>query len=820
VCSNALTYFAYDGSGAGAVGAVLNNCLIFNNTAVRSGGGAAGCTLNNCTVAGNTAGNFYTGGYGRGADGCVINDCIITANNGDDIENSVLRYTCTTADQPGPGNFTADPLFVNGPANDFHLQSGSPCINSGEVSVGTTTDFDGHPRVVGSAVDLGAYEYQTVIPFTCAIVATDTNVVIGFPLSFSATFSGGHPSASTWDFGNGSFYGNQLPVTNAWGSPGDYPVRLTVSNPGNPGGISATVAVHVVTQVVHYVAQNGTNAIAPYLSWDTAATNIQDAVDAAYVGGVVLVTNGNYSGGSRIVNGVTNRVATSKYVRLASVNGAAVTTINGVGGATRVRGVYLAAGTSLAGFTVANGRTLAVGDSDTQLSGGGVWCETANEAISNCVFNANAAFYGGGAFRGNLWNCTFNSNLAGYGGGAFNGTLDHCGFFGNSATNGGGVWGATLTTCILSNNTAMSGGGASDSWVSNCVTTANVATNGGGVLDGTIYGGQLVNNFAIGNGGGSLNSTLYYCLVTNNVAGNTGGGVFQNIYYGTLYNCVIAGNTAGSQGGGAFGYFMYNALVDGNSAPNGGGAAGCNVYNCTVTGNSSTNAGGVWSSTCFNSIVYGNLGGNYDTNGSSLNNCCTAPLPESGFANFTLPPLFVNPAAADFHLQASSPCINAGYNFASYSFAYPGTIDLDGNPRIVGGTIDVGAYEYQTPASVLSYAWAQQYGLATDGSADHADPDHDGLDNYAEWRSLTNPTNAASVLRVLSPSITTNAPGITVNWQGVYGVTYFVQRGTNLMTSPVFTTIQDGIIGQDGVNSWQDESADPTVNYFYRVGVQ
>jgi hypothetical protein len=52
--------------------------------------------------------------------------------------------------------------------------------------------------------------------------------------------------------------------------------------------------------------------------------------------------------------------------------------------------------------------------------------------------------------------------------------------------------------------------------------------------------------------------------------------------------------------------------------------------------------------------------------------------------------LFVDLAGEDLHLQMNSPCINAGNN------AYVvGTIDLDGNLRVVGGTVDMGAYEYQ-----------------------------------------------------------------------------------------------------------------------------
>jgi hypothetical protein len=48
----------------------------------------------------------------------------------------------------------------------------------------------------------------------------------------------------------------------------------------------------------------------------------------------------------------------------------------------------------------------------------------------------------------------------------------------------------------------------------------------------------------------------------------------------------------------------------------------------------------------------------------------------------------------DYHLLPSSPCIDAGDpNYV----AGPNETDLDGKPRIIGGRIDMGAYEYSPP---------------------------------------------------------------------------------------------------------------------------
>jgi hypothetical protein len=131
--------------------------------------------------------------------------------------------------------------------------------------------------------------------------------------------------------------------------------------------------------------------------------------------------------------------------------------------------------------------------------------------------------------------------------------------------------------------------------------------------------------------------------------------------------------------------------------------------------------------------------------------------------------------------------------------------------------VDIGAYEFQGPGSVISYAWLQQYGLPTDGSADASDADDDGHNLCQEWRCQTCSTNALSALRLLSASaVGTN---VTVSWQSVAGVDYLLERSANLWASPPFTLLAPNLPGQPRMTSYTDTNAARLAPLIRRVGV-
>ena len=184
----------------------VTNNVITGNSANDFGGGI-GCyynsspTITNNTITGNSANN-----YGGGIDcyyNCspTITNNIITENSArygggirsynssptityDDVWNNTALsgpnyYGCSA----GTGCIDADPLFMNLGVGDYHLQSGSPCIDTGDNNAPglPSFDFDGNARIVDgdgdgiAVVDMGPFEFL-VSPRRVDIVEEELSV--------------------------------------------------------------------------------------------------------------------------------------------------------------------------------------------------------------------------------------------------------------------------------------------------------------------------------------------------------------------------------------------------------------------------------------------------------------------------------------------------------------------------------------------------------------------------------------------------------------------------------------------------------------------
>jgi len=629
--------------GGGAYGGTLHNCTLTGNSADEGGGVALG-TLNNCTLTGNSA--YKSGG---GAYSNTLNNCIVYYNTarlgGSNYSGGTFNYSCTTPLPPvGIGNTSTEPQL----ADALHLSAGSPCRGAGSAAYAIGLDIDGEDWESPPSIGCDEFHFGAITgPLSVAIVISHTNAATGFEVSMTALISG-HASVSRWEFGDGTGETNWPFATHIWSGPGDYTVVAWAYNESHPDGVSATSTVHVVEHPVHYVAAGSRNPVAPFNSWATAATNIQNAIDVAVPGGVVLVSNGVYQTG----------VTVPRRLTVWSVNGPDVTIIDG---GRRTRCATLRDGSTLTGFTLINGFVTP--------AGAGAWCESAGVVVSNCVITGNSAGVKGG--------------------GVYSGTLNNCVLTGNSTfENGGGAYLSTLNNCTLTANTSERNGGGADSCILNlCTLAANSAPTGGGANSCTLNFCTLTRNSApIGIGGGAAGCTLNNCTLMDNSA-MTGGGAVG----GVLNNCALAGNSASP--------CNYSNLGGGD----GGGTANATLNNCTLVGNSAcSSGGGTYRGTLNNCITYYNttasgIGSNHAS--STLNFSCTTPLPTNGVGNIMDEPQLATLA----HLSAGSPCRSAG------SAAYSSGLDVDGEPWLAPPSIGCDEFSAGAVAGPLTVAIKASY---------------------------------------------------------------------------------------------------------------
>ncbi len=267
----------------------------------------------------------------------------------------------------------------------------------------------------------------------------------------------------------------------------------------------------------------------------------------------------------------------------------------------------------------------------------------------------------------------------------------------------------TIINNIIVNNKGYVGGGVSSSEVS--VITGNVITGNTATVDG---GG-------IGTGGSTSNPTILENVITGNTAGERGGGIGCRGWDVKVFYNEISNNTAGTLGGGIYfrksNLFLGSNLIYENTSLGNGGGIGTyfgdvRCCNNTILGNSAVKeGGGIYlpgsSSTVTNTILWDNkaagkgpeiriVDGTLSIDHSILKGgkASVSTDPRAvltwGAVILTADPLFVDRKGRDFHLLATSPCLDRGDRNA------PGlpALDFEGDPRIASASADIGADEF------------------------------------------------------------------------------------------------------------------------------
>ncbi len=293
--------------------------------------------------------------------------------------------------------------------------------------------------------------------------------------------------------------------------------------------------------------------------------------------------------------------------------------------------------------------------------------------------------------------------------------FEDCLFENNVADQGGAIFdedwsGMILTRCLFQNNRARIDGGAVYSHrvtASNCQWIGNRATQGGAIgfkwnKNWDLNGGFILsNNLFVGNRADEMGGALYSCNMNN--------------IHTELTNCTFAGNRADDQGGAIYFDAEYTDLELSHTII---------FYN--------QDSRGIGRSIHFNTSEYSEFTSYYsclqlepdettwpfaDSNDSFHADPCFVRIPDGGSDGWGDDPETtdidesLNDDYGDLSLQASSPCVNTGYD---EFWNFTGQTDATGQPRVMGPCMDIGAVEFWQPG--LKMEWPQADAVWASGS--------------------------------------------------------------------------------------------------------
>ena len=588
-------------------------------------------------------------------------------------------------------NLEGNPLLVNGPAGDYHLQAGSPSINAGTNDGALTMDIDGEPRPVVVHTDVGADEYADVppgdtTPPTFAGVesavgqgssvrlswspASDPSLPIVYHV-YTANWSAAQNFAVPDCFRKGLFCTVEG-LTN--GTPYYFVVRA-LDFAGNEDTntvelMAIPAAVDYYVDVVHGsdVTGDGSQAnpwahITPTLLRVSAPTTI-------HVAPGTYNTISDAEGFFEVFP-----IQMQDGVSLVSDSGAASTIIDAQGTDRVIQCVDVGSETVLKGFTITGGQANIAG---------GICCVGSSLTIRDNTIQFNQAedWHGGGIYC-QASSVTIRDN-----------TIE----FNQAGSCGGGLYCEDGSELIEAN------------WIGN-----NTAGSGGGIYlprsRAIVRANTIECNQARGRAGGiwssgSQGTLIERNVIISNVAGPGGDGGAGGMYVG--YNAMISGNVVAhniaeggiEKGGGMYLYNVSGPVVNntiwGNEAHTGGGIflsvsdSHPRIVNNIIAENtaygiheSSTSADP--QEVSYNLFCANGSGHYWDENLTGYDSVAALDTAVAECANnLEGDPVLCNPGGGDFHLLAGSPCIDSGRNTGVPLYGNV-TVDFEGQPRGMDG---------------------------------------------------------------------------------------------------------------------------------------